>query len=151
MGKMDGKATEKTGEWGFCARCGNTAEVVVVAQDRLRFRLVRAVAIKQARAKAPISNPLQQVRHHLTLLLIGASSAQALANHGLVSGDAERNRRSAVIELCRRMREITTELAVVEANLAAWLGQPIDLLREATEELEHETDGAEVKLEPADD
>lgn len=137
---MNKQVTPATGEYGFCPRCGEVAEVVVTAKDRLRFRLVRAATIKAARVNGVQGNPLQRLRHHLTGMLMSGAAAQALSNYGLVGGDPQRNSRSAVIELRRRMQEVMQELVIAEANLAAWLDTPVDLLREATEELEKETD-----------
>ncbi len=131
---------EKTGEFGFCTVCGNPVAVEMAFKDRLRYRLVRAAAVKAARAKGFNGDPLQELRAHLTNALVSSTLAQSLANYGLVEGDAQRNSRSAVIELRRHLQELMTELVISEAQLAAWLGQPVDLLREATEELERETD-----------
>jgi len=136
-------ARVQTGEWGFCERCGGVSAVVVGAQDRLQFRLVKAETLLAKQRGELQRTPLEQLRKHLQELYVSSSVAVALANYGLVGLDTQNPRqasRSAVIELQRRMREQMTDLVVAEANLATWLGQPIDLLREATEELEKETD-----------
>jgi hypothetical protein len=124
----------KTGEFGFCEICGNPVAVETTAGDRLEARLLNAYAIQQARAKGqPSPAPDAILRHCLTEIAVNGAVAQALANYGA-------NRRSTSFELKRRMREVMRALTIAEGMLAQLEDGPVDLLREATEELEKETD-----------
>ena len=124
----------ETGEWGFCADCGQATAVVLAPEDRLQAQLARAVAEQQVAAGIFVRNPGLRLQETLGDLRVSISIAQALAGYGFAPGEAEPAKRESARELKQRLKDIVREVFVAEQALGEFLGEPQDLLRQATEE-----------------
>lgn len=136
----DKKQGVETGEFGFCPDCGQVVAVVVTPADRLPQRLMKAFLIKEGMEGRSSGGPYEILRDGVFGLLTASSVAKALVRFGLIDGDPARATRAAATSLHDQLLGAMIHLVVAGQALSSWLGKPVDLLREATELLERETD-----------
>lgn len=127
----------KTGEVGFCPHCGEVADVVVPAGDRLQARLLAANARLWSRMP-PVPGfsgtgtaRVGRTRLAGAIAILGGASENAVK---IILKAGYRPLRSSELEaLCMCLSDMQAELVEAEEALRELLGEPVDLLRLATE------------------
>ncbi|MBX3005967.1 MAG: hypothetical protein KF821_09115 [Anaerolineales bacterium] len=124
----------ETGEVGFCSRCGDTVRVVVPPADRQSVRLLQAERRLQAlRGVPPAPTAALRLARANQAQLKAGIQAGALITERILLGKCTR---SDLFLVRQALRDGAAAIALAEAALSEILHEPVDLLREATEDRE---------------
>lgn len=124
-GLEQGSTSSATGEFGFCENCGDVRPVVMPTGDRLQERLRRAFDKTAQMDGADVEEIANQ------LMQMGVDEIQAF---GLLDHPHAPRLLVAVTAMMQA-------LILIERKLERDLGEPVDLLRRATEGIERALEG----------